>query len=67
MGQVKKQVNYAESDFDDEEEEEVFKPTSGNRRAAKRRKIVHEDESDDDFGMDEDMEDAMAEEGSYSL
>jgi len=61
--QAKKSVNYAESD--DEDEDEPLKPSNGNRpqrRPSKRRRIDLED-SDDEFGMDAEMEAALAEAG----
>lgn len=58
---AKKHIDYTESG--DEEEDAVFQPISANtnmRRPLKRRKVV-EDESDDEFGLDADVEAAMAE------
>lgn len=63
--QAKKAVNYVESD---EDEDEVLKPSNGNRlqrRPSKRRRIDLE-ESDDEFGIDDDMEAAMAEAGMFN-
>lgn len=53
--QVRKQVNYAESDADSDDDE-VFKPVSANgtnKRTLKRRKIAALDDSDgDEYGPD---------------
>lgn len=53
--QIRKQVNYAESDADSDDDE-VFKPVSANgtnKRTLKRRKIAALDDSDgDEYGPD---------------
>ena len=60
--QVRKSVNYAESDDD---EDDVLGPIANNSRARtiKRRRVSVEDDSDDEFGLDAATQQAMVEDG----
>ncbi|KAF2837031.1 DNA mismatch repair protein Msh6 [Patellaria atrata CBS 101060] len=58
---IKKTVNYAESESEDEEVLRSLSMNRANARPSKRRRVSLED-SDDEFGVDADMEEAMADE-----
>jgi len=63
--QARKAVSYAESESEDEEFLRQLSVNKTNGRAAKRRKVSIE-ESEDEFGVDAEMEEAMAnDDGEY--
>jgi len=60
-------VSYAESESEDEDVLRQLSVNKTNGRATKRRKISIE-ESEDEFGVDAEMEEAMADgDGEYLL
>ncbi|KAK3076463.1 hypothetical protein LTS18_012934 [Coniosporium uncinatum] len=62
---ARKAVSYAESESEDEEFLRQLSVNKTNGRAAKRRKVSIE-ESEDEFGVDAEMEEAMAnDDGEY--